>query len=179
MAITLDGTNGMTLPGANTGVQLGSLTSGTSKPTTSGTTVQFTEIPSWVQRITMCFAGISAAAGATVFFRIGTGGTLGTTGYTMVVSSVQNGASPSLSSQTDAIGYVYLTAAASVASGIVTLVKQSGNTWVATLSASRTGNETVLQLCTGSITLAGTLDIVGISLSASTFDAGSINILYE
>ena len=156
-----------------------SLTSRTAQATTSGTSVQFTEIPNWVQRITMSLVGVSAAAGATILFRLGTSGTLVTTGYTMVVTSIQNAASPGLSGQTDAIGYIYLTAAASLTSGIVTFVKQSGNTWVATLSATRTGSETVLQLSTGSVTLAGVLDTVGIALSTSTFDAGSVNIMYE
>ena len=156
-----------------------SLTSRTAQATTSGTSVQFTEIPSWVQRITVTLAGVSAAAGSNIQIRIGTGNTLVTSGYNTVYASIQNAASPGLAAVTDCIGLCFLTAAASAASGIVTIAKQSGNTWVATTSCTRTGNEVVLQQAAGSITLSGSLDIVGIGLSASTFDAGSVNIMYE
>ena len=74
MAITLAGTTGITTPGlTNSGnetitgtLNVGGLTpnvypivSGTAVASTSGTSIDFTSIPSWVKRITVMFNGVS------------------------------------------------------------------------------------------------------------------------
>ena len=51
----------------NKTIQGGAITSETAKPSTSGTTVDFTGIPSWVKRITVMFSGVSTS-GANIIF---------------------------------------------------------------------------------------------------------------
>jgi hypothetical protein len=144
----------------------------------SGASVTFTDIPSWVTRITLSVVGVSAAAAATFFCRVGTGGSLVSTGYTGATVAVSSG-TPGAAVDTTSLGQSSLSAAASQANGRFVISKHSGNTWVSTAMISRTGSETIVQSSAGSITLAGNLDIIGLVLNTSTFDAGTINIMYE
>jgi hypothetical protein len=74
----------------------------------------------------------------------------------------------------------YTSTAASVASGHAIFTNISGNTWVATgiLYADGAGR---MAYFGGNITLSGTLDRVRITTinGTDTFDAGTINIIYE
>ena len=146
--------------------------------TASGTSVDFTGIPSWVKRITVSMSGVSAAATATAYIRIGTGGALATTGYNGVTVAVSAG-TPGAGTNTVSIAQATLTAAASRLDGQCMITKLDGNTWTSMSVIGRSGSETIVQSSAGSITLGGTLDIVGLVLSASTFDAGIVNIMYE
>jgi len=62
----------------------------------------------------------------------------------------------------------------------MTIVTPSVNSWVSSLSGANTGAN-VIYGGNGTVTLGGTLDRVRITTVAgtATFDAGSINILYE
>jgi hypothetical protein len=172
MAITLDGTNGLTLPGPGTGVQLGSLTSGTAITSMSGSSADFTGIPSWVKRITVTASNITfAAAVAGARLRIGSG-SLVTSGYTF--SSM---AGSSYATFSDGIA-TYGTNSTTIASSMMTLVLVGENTWVCTGIITRPG-DSIVQVMGGYITLSGTLDRISLVATTSTFTAGSVNILYE
>jgi hypothetical protein len=73
----------------------------------------------------------------------------------------------------------YSLAAAGLYHGQLTLIRMASNIW--TFSAQLTSNETRLFSATGSKTTVGTIDILRITTigSTDTFDAGSVNILYE
>lgn len=160
------------IAGTPTGV--GVLTADTVK-TATGTSVDFTGIPSWVKRITVMFQGVSSNGSSNFLIQIGAGS---------VTSSGYLGAGSN-----SAIGTVNFTAgfgtnlpntASSVTHGALTLFNLNSNSWVASGTFARSdaaGNGTT----TGSITLGGTLDRVRITTVNGTdaFDAGSINILYE
>jgi len=60
--------------------------------TASGSTVDFTGIPSWVKKVTVMLNGVSASSIGDFYLRLGTGGVLATTGYFGVVSSISSGA---------------------------------------------------------------------------------------
>ena len=156
------------------------LTSGTAVASTSGTSITFTGIPSWVKRITMMTNVISTNGTSGIVFRIGTGGTLTTSGYTSIMS-VQYGAS-SVSNATSTVGFpVWHDIASYTTSGQIVLTNLSGNIWQAGgLFIQSTATTLMLETC-GFITLGGALNIAGISTTngTDTFDAGSINILYE
>jgi hypothetical protein len=64
--------------------------------------------------------------------------------------------------------------------GITTICSFGSNTWVSS-SVSGDGTADFVKMGGGSITLGGTLDRVRITTTTGTptFDAGSINILYE
>ena len=70
--------------------------------------------------------------------------------------------------------------AASTRFGSVVLTLITGNTWVMASNVQSVGSGGLGAVATGSVTLSGTLDRVRITTSGvDTFDAGSINILYE
>ena len=174
MPITLDGTSGMTLPGTSTGIQIGSLTSGTLQTVTSGTSIDFTSIPSWVKRITVSISGLSGAAGLAAGVRLGTGG-LVTTGYTAGQVAPPGATYTAI---TDKIVTFGTSAAASTLSGIAVITYLGSNIWSGTSMMNRT-TDNLIMISAGTITLAGTLDQVSVVTTSSTFDAGSVNILFE
>ncbi len=57
------------------------LVSGTSQNTTSGTSIDFTSIPSWVRRITVLYNGVSTSGSSALIVQIGAGSIIAT-GYT-------------------------------------------------------------------------------------------------
>jgi hypothetical protein len=171
------GTNTLTLP-TITGT-VSTLDSGTAVASTSETAIDFTGIPAGVRRITVMFNSVSTNGTANIICRIGTGGTVATTGYTGNITALTNAAAIAVSDITGSLT-VSSTAAASnnlVATAVWTNL--SGNTWVATSSGRTAG--TVTSIANSTVTLSGTLDIVRITTGngTDTFDAGSINILYE
>jgi hypothetical protein len=71
-------------------------------------------------------------------------------------------------------------AATNVISGAMTLLLFSGNTWVSSHTAGSSANSTTF-FGGGQVTLSGVLDRLRVTTvnGTDTFDAGSINILYE
>ena len=61
------------------------ITSGTSQASTSGTSIDFTSIPSWVKRITLMFNGVSTNGTSNYQIQIGSG-SVTTSGYTSQVA---------------------------------------------------------------------------------------------
>jgi len=149
----------------------------TAVATTSGTSVDFTSIPSWVKRITVMFNGVSTNGTASVLVQIGTGGVPTTSGY--VSGSFVTNATGYGSVSTSTAGFIQATPGASgtlVGNLVITLVSGftytgSHNTFSGTLSGVGAGN----------VTLSGVLNMLRLTTvgGADTFDAGSVNILYE
>jgi hypothetical protein len=172
------GTTTLTLPTFNGTVGL--LVSETAKPSTSGTSIDFTSIPAGVRRITVMFRGVSLSSTANFLVQLGTGATptYTTSGY---ISTSNNFNQSSTSSGTNnTTGFVILSggAAAGVLSGSLVISLIDTNTWVA--NGVTKANTTQMQISAGDVALAATLTAVRItSTSTDTFDAGSINILYE
>jgi len=176
-APAVSGSNTQTLVAA-TGT-LAPLISGTAV-TASGTSVDFTSIPSWVKRITVMFSGVSTSGISPILIQLGDSGGVETTGYAS--SAVRVGASSS-SYLTSTAGLLVQesTIAASLYNGAATILLIGSNNWaqtgfVSSPSASNSGNTGA-----GSKTLSDTLDRVRITTvnGTDTFDAGTINILYE
>jgi hypothetical protein len=148
--------------------------------TASGTAVDFTSIPSWVKRVTVMLSAVSLSGTALVRFRLGDSA-VATSGYSGTGSLV---AAAGVASVAQTAGFDIYTNAASASSsfsGAITFTNVSSNTWVASgLFASSTGSTGTFPIG-GTITLAGTLTQVRITTSngTDTFDAGTINILYE
>lgn len=149
----------------------------TAVASTSGTTVDFTNIPSWVTRITIIFSGVSTDGSSNYLIRIGSG-SFATSGYN-ATSSAQ-GATSTTASATSTSGFVSYSNAASVTlSGSYVLHNISGNTWVLSGCLAMT-NTNFTVVSAGNVTISGALDRVRITtVSADNFDAGSINIMYE
>lgn len=154
------------------------LTQGTTVASTSGTVIDFTDIPVWAKRITVVFSGVSISGISAVVVRVGPSSGVVSTGYVGAVASTTGGTVTALSS-----GFLMtVSAAGSTATwhGTATLVNLNGNVWVET---GMVGDPVNLshQRSAGTISLSGVLDRVRITTvnGTDTFDAGSINILYE
>jgi len=154
-------------------------TSGTIELQSNGTTkltvIDFTGIPSWVKRITVMFNGVSTSGTSFKQIQIGSGSVV-TTGYAGSASVMS--AAVGTTSFTTGFG-IRSNAAADSISGISIITNISGNTWVCSTNTSNSTTET--SVASGILALGGTLDRVRITTvnGTDTFDAGSINILYE
>ena len=171
------GSNTQTLA-AVTGT-LAPVVSGTAVASTSGTSVDFTGIPSWAKRITVMFAGVSTNGSSVIQIQIGST-TFTTSGYS------STGLTTSLTTlnsttYTTGFGLSLNSAAAAAYTGVVTLVLQTSNTWVGTGSGQSIGANSTWATFGFAPNLAGALDRVRITTvnGTDTFDAGTINILFE
>ena len=147
----------------------------------TGTSIDFTGIPSWVKRITVMFDGVSTNGSSTVQVQLGTGvgPTFTTSGYLG-----SSGAMQTASTLTELNGTGFKVDAnhnsAAVLHGAALLAKITGNTWTL-LSILGESNGPRMNHAGGSIALAAGLTAIRITTvnGTDTFDAGSVNILYE
>ena len=160
-----------------TGVQgnSGAFVAGTAVASTSGTSIDFTSIPSWVKRVTVMFNGVSTNGSSIPQIQIGAG-SVDTTGYTgsawLANTSNTQMSTGFLITGSNAASYTY--------SGAITLSLFGSNLWVASGVLGLTNTPSTNHMG-GAKTLSGTLDRVRITTVNGTdaFDSGSINILYE
>jgi len=174
MTLSLNGT------GTIIGIAQSLITSGTSQATTSGTSIDFTGIPSWVKRITVMFNGVSTNGISIPIIQIGAG-SVDATGYASGAAIAGAGTTSSIGPTTTGFTCGATNAANLVyANAVLNLV--GSNLWVYSLAGYLNSSGTVYGLSGGgNKTLSGTLDRVRITTVNGTdlFDAGSVNILYE
>ena len=166
-----------------TGVQdnSGAFVAGTAVASTSGTSIDFTSIPSWVKRVTVMFNGVSTNGSATPIIQLGDSGGVEITGYVGGAGNFNNGNATGVS--TISAGFQLLNSghnSALIYYGQVIISLMGSNTWVATGNLSL-GSDTNLITLAGTKTLSATLDRVRITTTngTDTFDLGTINILFE
>jgi len=150
------------------------LTSGTAVATTSGTSIDFTSIPSWVKRITVMFSEVSTNGTSNLQVQVGNGSIV-TTGYS---GSCASGAT--VAANVSAFIFTVNIGAASTVSGVAVIQSLNGLTYCQLgNSGGNAGN--IVASSGGAVTLSSVLDRVRITTvnGTDTFDAGSINILYE
>lgn len=160
---------------ASTGAY-GQLVSGTAV-SASSTSVDFTSIPSWVKRITVMFSGVSTNGTSVPIIQIGDSGGFETSGYT---GSIANNAASVTNFSTGFALVGSSTLAALAQSGHIVITNISGNIWIASINLGRTDSAMVFNGA-GNKTLSDVLDRIRITTvnGTDTFDAGTINILYE
>lgn len=195
-AITIDASQAVTIPqtlavtgaqtiGGNltvtgtvtaTGGVSGGIRSATAQASTSGTSIDFTSLPTGIKRITVMLYDVSTNGSSPPQIQIGSG-SFTTSGYTAVG---QNGTT----TQNSTTGFITTGswAATSIKSGAIVLTNITGNAWVGSgVSVDIPPGAGNASYCAGRVTLAGTLDRVRVTTVNGTdaFDAGTINILYE
>jgi hypothetical protein len=155
-----------------------SITSGTSQASTSGTSIDFTSIPSWVKRITVMFNGVSTSGTSPIQIQLGAG-SVDSASYTSGIGGVANAAATSFVTSTSGFLSNVGIAAANTTSGMMTITTIGSNIW--TYNSVMASTSSINSIGGGVKTLSGTLDRVRITTvnGTDTFDAGSINILYE
>ena len=143
--------------------------------TATGTSVDFTSIPSWAKSITVAFAGVSTNGTEDYLIQLGDAGGIETTGYlgTAAVIGV------SAANFTAGFGIIS-SSGANVHHGAITLTAMGANVWVASGTLGRS-NSGVAIVTAGSKTLSATLTQVRITTAngTDTFDGGNFNILYN
>jgi len=158
------------------------LVSGTAQASTSGTSIDFTGIPSWVKRITVMFSGVSTNGTSAFLIQIGTSAGVTTSGYSSAGSNIGTGST----NMTNSTAGFVLTAGGDASTtsydGLisVSLINASSNAWVSAGTLRRSTNNST-HTSGGNVTLSGALDRVRITTAngTDTFDAGTINIMYE
>jgi hypothetical protein len=174
--ITTAGSAGQSLITDGTTLSYGSsIVSDTAKASTSGTVIQFTGIPSWVKRITVIFSGTSTSGTSALLIQIGST-TYTTSGY-VSASATQSGTGTGSTAGFLVAGTV---AAGDTFYGNVIINNITSNSWVET-SMCNINSSGGLRYGSGGVTLGGVLDRVRVTTAngTDTFDAGSINIMYE
>lgn len=176
------GTSVLTLP-VGTGTVVANnvnsaIVSGTAVASTSGTSIDFTGIPSWAKRITVIFNAVSTSGTSQVQVQLGDSGGIETTGYTALAGGGATGVIVTSSSTGFIIDNSACTSSSS-RNGNMIITNISGNTWI--YSGNQSDSTTRVIMFGGNKDLSATLDRVRITTvgGTDTFDAGSINILYE
>jgi hypothetical protein len=154
------------------------VTSGTAVASTSGTSIDFTSIPSWVKRITVMFKNVSLSGNAEKLIQLGTSSGVTTSGYqsgsvivygtnSVIITSNANGFVIRSDQPLEEINGHY----------VFTLIGSNG--WVGSSIVENYSDR--CWFGAGRVNLAATLDRVRITSTngTDTFDAGTINILYE
>jgi len=209
MTIILDGTNGITTPkdveiqgttsgsitlaapavaGSNTQTlvavtgTLAPIVSGTAVASTSGTSIDFTGIPSYAKRITVMFSGVSTLGGTSALaIQLGDSGGIENTGYTSTGTNITTLAVTAVGS-TSSLALMSAAVAANSYSGsvVLTLINDATNSWTSVGNLARSSNDSV-SVSAGAKATSAVLDRIRITtlLGVDTFDAGSINILWE
>ena len=152
----------------------------TEQASTSGTSIDFTSIASWVKKITIQFFGVSISGTSNIRFQLGDSGGVETTGYLSGSAVMGSGGNTVLNSTA---GFDLATATATnVHHGTITLTLEDATqfTWIANGLFGLSDTAAVV-VVGGSKSLSAALDRVRITTAngTDTFDAGAINVLYE
>ena len=154
------------------------ITRGTAVATTSGTSVDFTSIPSTVKRITVMLSGVSTNGTSPIILQLGDSAGVEITDYLGSAGELRS--TPDVDLFTTGFGLSQSPSASDLLYGIATIVNISGNVWIYSFIG---GSSTVVNnyIGGGSKTLTATLDRIRLTTSGgvNTFDAGSVNIMYE
>jgi hypothetical protein len=158
------------------------IVSGTAVASTSGTSIDFTGIPSWVKRVTVMFNRISTSGTSQILLQLGAG-SIATTNYSTRVTAINGANQTNANVMGNAFGVTSSgnSAAANIISGQIILSLFGSNSWCGCGSTMDNTSASVQWVQAGDVALTGTLDRVRITTvnGTDTFDAGTINILYE
>lgn len=161
-----------TITGGSLSGTSGAITRETAQASTSGTSIDFTGIPSWAKRVTVMFNSVSTTGSSPVQIQIGNT-TFTTTGYD---SATQQSGTTTVSTTGLIVGGA---ASGDALLGSAVLCNITGNGWV--VSGTVKGSSGNVWAFGGAITIGAVLDRVRITTitGSPTFDAGTINIMYE
>lgn len=160
---------------------VGAILNGVTVNSTSGTAIDFTNIPSWVKRVTVMLQGVSSNGGAGFLIQIGPVGGPETSGYSGAVAYIPIAISPTVLNMSSGFSVAVSTiSAATVINGqiVLNLLNPATNTWAMSGVVGGSDNN-YIHVSGGVKSIAGLLSQVRIGAGGNTFDAGSINILYE
>lgn len=181
LALQSNGTTQFTV--SSTGAY-GQLKFSTAVTSTSGTSIDFTNIPSWAKRITVMFDGVSTNGTVPYQIQLGTSGGFDIASYVSWSGIVNTSSAANANGSTTGFIVSVINAVADTQTGSVQITNITGNTWVSSGLIARDGAVDGVVMSAGSKTLSAALTQLRVISSATgspsgTFDAGTINILYE
>ena len=154
----------------------GVIVQGVAQSTTSGLNIDFTGIPSWAKRISVIFSGVSTNGSNSIQVQLGTSGGIQVSGYNSRFTYGTTGWNATAGISTG-FGVVAPTPTQFV-DGCLRFYQMPSNIWICEGVISN--NVPGIGFTAGNTTLTGTLDRLRITAGGTdTFDAGSVNILYE
>lgn len=150
----------------------------TEQATTSGTSIDFTSLPTWITRIDVMLCGVSTNGTSGLIVQLGDSGGIETSGY--------NGAVVTQAGTVTAMSSGFMIAANSQAArvweGVLTLVLEDSSdfTFVGTSVMSTSDSATSVHTGAGRKATSAQLDRVRLTTvnGTDTFDAGAVNIRY-
>ncbi len=142
--------------------------------TTSGTAINFTGIPSWVQRITVNFNRVSLNGAGVIIVRVGNSGGIVTSGYVSRVANI--GGQDTV--VTSGFNVRDLVDSTEHLSGPFVLTQMENGVWSCFHVLSI---EDQVLFGAGRVTGAGTVDRIRVTTvgGSAVFDVGSVGITYE
>jgi hypothetical protein len=172
MSTVIDGSASVTI---NNGAVLG-ITSGTAVASTSGTSIDFTGLPAWIKRVTVLGSEVSGSGTSSLLIQLGDSGGIEITGYKGGMFGNTN------QTNTSTAGAVLMQTSNSASSNhsfSIVFSSENANKWIA--SGVTTRDDGAVFFTASFKSLSATLDRVRITTvnGTDTFDAGSVNILYE
>ena len=147
----------------------------------SGTSVDFTGIPSWAKKITLQFAGLSTNGSSIICLRLGTSGGFDASGYNGSVYSAASSAGLSELFTTGlALHRTGMGSASVVRNGIATFTLIGSNQW-AGVQQNGHHDTAVMNSAGCARQLSGVLDRIRLTTvnGTDTFDTGTVSILIE
>ena len=175
------GTSGQVLTSAGSGAaptweDATNLTRATAIASTSGTSIDFESLPSGIRRITIMLANVSTNGTSEMIVQLGDSGGYETSGYssrTADLGTTQESSSDGFKLSTDM-------GATHVYHGAFYIDNIDGNTWVCTGQMSRSDGGNIYRTG-GSKALSAECDRIRLTTQggSNTFDAGTVNIMYE
>lgn len=147
--------------------------------TTSGTAVDFTNIPSWAKRLTVMINGVSLSGTSQLLVQLGSG-SVQNTGYTSNQTTTEALAAVSGANSTAGMLASGGAAASNNWNGVMEILLVGGNSWVENFIVGYTGANVSSQ-GGGKVTLSGVMDRLRFTSvnGTDTFDAGSVSLLIE
>ena len=157
--------------------QLQRIVQATAVASTSGTSIDFTGIPAWAKKITVMFSGVSTNGSSTIRLQLGDAGGIETTGYAGTCTQI--GSTVSTVYSTSGFDSTGDTSSSQTRNGQFVFALLGSNTW--SLIGAYNISSAFQYLFCGTKTLSDTLTQVRITTvnGTDTFDAGSVNIIYE
>lgn len=149
---------------------------------TSGTTKDFTGIPSTARRVVILFNGVSSTGANDILIQLGVGTTPTTTGYQNSQSTLSYPSGIVNTTSTAGIP-IFNNLGSYVFTGriVLELLDSTANTWIVSGHLMSTVTTIGIVVSGGVITLSGSLGMVRLTTTTGTptFDAGSVNISWE
>jgi hypothetical protein len=172
--VTLTGTQTL----SNKTIQGGAINSGTAVASTSGTSIDFTSVPSWAKRITLLFSGVSTSGTSIPQVQIGPTSAVETSNY---LGSTVLDTTPINYSSGFLFGSSWAGAVVFYGTVVLQLIDGTANSWVATIVFGRSDQAGTIYGGGGKVISGGALSRIRVTTvnGTDTFDAGKINYFYE